>query len=291
VSINGTPGMSRKYFLPEAPDVPLTIQSDKSLTLFQFRTTTSTVVGIKFFRACRLLEYLVELLLCGSFRWTSLMLLLYLLLLCHSLLLNWTPTDALLAQDFLSSVCDLLENRFLLRKTFVKYAKWCNRISRVHVLDDRKVSNCSSHYLASRLKGLNAFGARKALLMVCVAHGRHDFSLNVVLADGTFSSKRLLIVGDTVVAVIFWEEPPDCERFITLNALKTAFVEVFVGDPQNLAGTLFLAFRAVDFRFTCGFKCQCDGLNVMSDRRVGGGEKEQQSRSIIAVAFKIRWLG
>lgn len=87
--------------------------------------------------------------------------------------------------------------------------------------------------------------------MVCVAHGRDDLSLDVVLANGTFGSERLLVVSDAVVVVVLGEEAADRQRLAALYALKAALVEVFVGHPQHLARALLLAFGAVDFRFTC----------------------------------------
>lgn len=71
-------------------------------------------------------------------------------------------------------------------------------------------TNCAN-YLAARLKGLITLGASEALLMVCVAHRRHNFALNIFLAHGTFRSKRFLIINDTIVVVVFRKEPTDCQ--------------------------------------------------------------------------------
>jgi hypothetical protein len=98
---------------------------------------------------------------------------------------------------------------------------------------------------------LVTLGASEALLVVCVAHGRYNFTLHIVLTDGTFGSESLLIVDDTVVVVVFREEPADGQRLLALDTLKATFVEVFVGHPQHLTGTLFLAFSTINFCFTC----------------------------------------
>lgn len=111
-------------------------------------------------------------------------------------------------------------------------------------------SNCAN-YLATRFKGLITLGACEALLMVCIAHGGDDFAFDVVLTNGTFGSECFLVVGNTIIVGVFWKESPNCQWFITLDALKASFVEVFVSDTQYLAGTLFLAFSTVDFCFTC----------------------------------------
>lgn len=87
--------------------------------------------------------------------------------------------------------------------------------------------------------------------MVCVAHRGHHFTLNIVLADRAFGAEGLLVVDDAVVVVVFREKAPDCKRFVALDALKAALVEVLVCHPKHLAGTLFLALGTVDFRFTC----------------------------------------
>lgn len=88
--------------------------------------------------------------------------------------------------------------------------------------------------------------------MVRIAHRRYDFTFDVLLANGTFGSECFLIINNTVVVIVLGEEPANCQRFVALDALKAALVEVFVGHPQNLARTLLLAFSTVDFCFTCG---------------------------------------
>lgn len=87
--------------------------------------------------------------------------------------------------------------------------------------------------------------------MVRVAHRRHHLALNIILTDRALGAERLLVVGNAIIVVVFCEEAADGQRFVALDALKAAFVEVLVCHPQNLAGTLFLALGAVDFRFTC----------------------------------------
>lgn len=88
---------------PEAPNVPLTIQSNERLTFFQLSATARAVVRIDIFWARRLLQDFVVLLLCGSFGRTR-------LLLRYSFL-DEATADTFLAKNFLSGVCDLLENR------------------------------------------------------------------------------------------------------------------------------------------------------------------------------------
>lgn len=87
--------------------------------------------------------------------------------------------------------------------------------------------------------------------MVRVAHRGHHLALDVVLADGALRAEGLLVVDHAVVVVVFREEAADGQRFVALDALKAAFVEVLVCHPQHLARTLFLALGAVDFCFTC----------------------------------------
>lgn len=116
--------------------------------------------------------------------------------------------------------------------------------------------NCAN-YLAARLKGLIALGASETLLMVCVAHGRYNLTLNIALTNGTFGSESFLIINDAVVVVVFRKESTDSQWLLALDTLKAAFVKVFVGHPQHFARTLFLAFSAVNFCFTCRDKLYC----------------------------------
>lgn len=187
------------------------------------------------------------LLLCSSFRWTRL-----LLLLCYSFLLYRATSDTLFAENFLSGVCDLLENRLVEEKRSLSIWFCAFQLKTISCMIASK-TNCAN-YLATRLEGLVTFSASEALLMVCVAHCWHNFTLNIFLAHSTFSPKSFLIINDTVVVVVFRKEPTNGQWLLALDALKAAFVEVFVGHPQHFTGTLFLAFSAVNFCFTCGTK-------------------------------------
>lgn len=106
-------------------------------------------------------------------------------------------------------------------------------------------------YFSSRLKRLLAPTTGETLLMKGLAHCLHHFALNVVIADGTLGAEEQLIVGNAVVVAIFGEKSPNGQGLFALFALKTALVKVLFSDPQYFAGTLFLARRADNFRFTC----------------------------------------
>lgn len=184
------------------------------------------------------------LLLCSSSGGTS-------VLLRYRFLPDRATADTLFTQNFLSGVGDLSKNRFLLRKMLIKYTIVCIPNKTIPCKCFLIQTNCAN-YLAARFKGLIALGAGEALLMVCVAHRWDHFAFDVALTNGAFGAECFLVVGDAIIVGIFWKKSSNGQWFITLDALKAAFVEVFVGHPQNLAGTFFLAFRAVDFCFTCG---------------------------------------
>lgn len=67
-------------------------------------------------------------------------------------------------------------------------------------------ANSHANYLASGLKGLVAFCARKTLLMVCIAHCRNNLALNIMLTHGAFGAEQFLIIDNTVIDSVLGEE-------------------------------------------------------------------------------------
>lgn len=106
-------------------------------------------------------------------------------------------------------------------------------------------------YLVTRLERLSATAARKTLLVVSVAHRLHYFAFNVQFAGGTLCTVQLLIVGRTIICIVFGKETASGQRFVTRCALEAGLVEVFVGDAQHFAGTFLRALGAINFCFTC----------------------------------------
>lgn len=86
-------------------------------------------------------------------------------------------------------------------------------------------------YLAARFKGLITLGARETLLMVRIAHCRYDFTFNILLAYGTLGAKHFLIIDHAIVDAIFGEESAGCQGLVTLDALKTTLMKIFISHP------------------------------------------------------------
>lgn len=90
---------------PKAPDVPLPIQSNQRLSFLQFCATSGAIIRINIFRASRLLQDFLMLLLCSGFRWTS-------VLLRYRFLLDLISTAyTLFAKDLFPGVGNLSINR------------------------------------------------------------------------------------------------------------------------------------------------------------------------------------
>lgn len=87
--------------------------------------------------------------------------------------------------------------------------------------------------------------------MICVAHGGHYLALHVLIAGRALGTVQLLIVQGTIVGAILGEKAASRQRFVAFGALEARFVEISVRNTQHLAGAFFLAFAALDFRFTC----------------------------------------
>lgn len=86
--------------------------------------------------------------------------------------------------------------------------------------------------------------------MICVAHGGHYLALHVLIAGRALGTVQLLIVQGTIVGAILGEKAASRQRFVAFGALEARFVEISVRNTQHLAGAFFLAFAALDFRFT-----------------------------------------
>lgn len=97
--------------------------------------------------------------------------------------------DALLAQNFFSSISDL-QNKFSVSFDIILGAQLI--------------------YLAARLEGQRTSTAGKTLLMVGVAHRLNNLALNILLTSGTLCSIQLLIVSRAIVGIVLGEESTGC---------------------------------------------------------------------------------
>lgn len=248
--------------------MPLSIECNQSLTLLQLIPTSGAFIGIIFGRIVDPAWHFLLLTGCGSgpCRTHGDLPGRRLWLLCFSPRLMGCSCDftgsrisyTRLTQHFLSRVRHLSDNQPWLKWLGRKKEETIfhiNNIFHSQEMSAKKVKKAENLFwiiffvlhswnwtlssakikknihLAARLEGFFASAAHEALLMICLAHRGHHFTLDVQIASSTFGAVHLLIVQGAIIGSVLGEEATSGQTFAACRALEACLVEISIGHP------------------------------------------------------------